>query len=82
MVREEMETRNAWLTKHFFVLVLQVYIVCVLQTSFNYAALYYEDDLKYVKNIGTEFTLRTQFECYYEHAFDNTWKIMMFLGWV
>mmetsp|Transcript_26528 Transcript_26528/g.44800 ORF Transcript_26528/g.44800 Transcript_26528/m.44800 type:complete len:330 (-) Transcript_26528:239-1228(-) len=65
-----------------YTLFLRLSVVFLMQTLFNYMVLFYYMPNKYLENIGTEYTLRTQTSCYYSNAFESAESGLIVFGWL
>jgi len=63
-------------------LISRLFLVFFVQTLFNYMALFYYSPTNYIDNIGTEYTLRTQTQCYYYQSLDSAEGSLVFFSWL
>lgn len=68
--------------EHYSISVLlRLLIVLMLQSSFNYMALYY-DSYGYLGTISKEYELRTQFDCYIDNSFSDAISVLSFFSFI
>lgn len=70
----------------FSLLMVRCLLIIVIQTSVNYAALFYEKNnatpQEYISVVSREFYLRSEYNCYFEEVFTSVKQAFVFFNFV